>query len=123
MATKANIKIKDFTETEKWTVQQALNERWASNKVELQLADVDVRLRPGDRELSVCPALFWEVDGSNFVIIKIGRTTYKTQFYYKGRDQYGTAVPSFDNIHDCIVTVLQVHADLERDKKIEKESS
>jgi hypothetical protein len=122
MATKANRMIKDFTDTEKWTVQQTLNERWVNDKVEIQLADVDVRLRPGDRELSTCPALFWEVGGSNFVIIKIGPASYKTQFYYKGRDQYGTAVPSFDNIHDCIVTVLQVHTDLELGKKIEKES-
>ncbi len=64
-------------------------------------------------ELSTCSALYWEYDGSNFVIFKIGRSTYKTQFYYKGRDQYGTSVPSFDNILDCVVTVLQVHADLE----------
>ncbi len=116
MATKANIKIKDFSETDVWTVQQTLDERWGKDKTELQFADVDVRLRSADRELSTCPALFWEYKESNFVIFKIGRSTYKTQFYYKGRDQYGTSVPSFDNVLDCIVTVLQVHADLERGK-------
>lgn len=116
MSTKANIKIKDFSETDKWTVQQTLDERWGKGKTETQLADVEIRLRPGDRDLSTCPALFWEHENSNFVIFKIGRSTYKSQFYYKGRDQYGTAVPTFDNILDCIVTVLQVRADLERDK-------
>ena len=116
MATKANIKIKDFSETDVWTVQQTLDERWGKGKIEAQLADVEIRLRPGDRELSTCPALFWEYKNSNFVIFKTGRSTYKTQFYYKGRDQYGTEVPSFDNILDCVVTVLQVHSDLERDK-------
>jgi len=116
MATKANIKIKDFSDTDVWAVQQTLDERWGKDKTDIQLADVEVRLRSADRELSTCPALFWDHDDSNFVIFKIGRSTYKTQFYYKGRDQYGTAVPSFDNVLDCIVTVLQVHADLERDK-------
>lgn len=121
MATKANIKIKDFSETDIWTVQQTLDERWGKDKTELQLADVEVRLRASDRDLSLCPAIFWEFENSNFVIFKIGGSTYKTQFYYKGRDQYGTAVPTFDNILDCIVTVLQVHADLERDKSQQTE--
>ena len=116
MATKDNIKIKDFSDTAIWTVRQTLDERWGKGKTETQLADVEIRLRPGDRELSTCPAIFWEYEGSNFIIFKIAESTYKTQFYYKGRDQYGTAVPDFDNILDCVVTVLQVHADLERDK-------
>ena len=123
MSTKANIKIKDFSESDIWTIQQTLDERWGKDKVETQLADVDIRLRPGDRELSTCPAVFWEFEDSNFVVFKIGRSTYKTQFYYKGRDQYGTAVPSFDNILDCIVTVLQVHADLESEKAQQAEKN
>jgi len=106
-------KIKDFDDTESWIVQETLNERWPNEDIELQLADVEVRIRSGDRELTTCPALFWEFQGTNFVIFKIGRKTYKTQFYYKGREQYGTSVPNFDNIHDCVVTVLQVHTDLE----------
>ncbi len=122
MAAQEQKRIKDFSDTEKWTVKQTLDERWAKGKVDIQLADVDVRLHPADKELTSCPALFWEVAGSNFVIFKIGQSLYKTQFYYKGRDQYGTAVPEFDNIHDCIVTVLQVHADLERDNNLNKES-
>ncbi len=123
MTTKADIKIKDFSESDIWTIQQTLDERWGKDKVELQLADVEIRLRPGDRELSTCPAIFWEFEDSNFVVFKIGRSTYKTQFYYKGRDQYGTAVPSFDNILDCIVTVLQVHADLESAKAQQEEKN
>jgi len=121
MVTKANIKIKDFSDTDSWTVQQTLDERWGKGNTEIQLADVEVRLRSNDRELSVCPAFFWEYQDSHFIIFKIGRSTYKTQFYYKGRDQYGTSMPSFDNILDCVVTVLQVHADLERDKAQQNE--
>lgn len=122
MATKANIKIKDFSDTDIWTVQQTLDERWTKSKTEIQLAELEVRLRSADRELSICPALYWEHEESHFVIFKIGRSTYKTQFYYKGREQYGTAVPSFDNVLDCVVTVLQVHADLEIGLSQQKES-
>lgn len=122
MATKPNIKIKDFSDTDIWTVQQTLDERWSKCKTEIQRADLEVRLHPADRELSVCPALYWEYEGSHFVVFKIGRSTYKTQFYYKGRDQYGTTVPNFDNILDCIITVLQVHADLESGVAQQKEN-
>jgi hypothetical protein len=85
--------------------------------VELQQADVEVRLRPGERELTQCPAVFWEYKDSSFVVFKIADATYKTQFYYLGRDQYGTNIEDFDNIHGCVITILQVHADLESDKK------
>ena len=122
MATKANIKIKEFSDTDVWTVQQTLDERWTKCKTEIQKADLEVRLRSADRELSTCPALYWEYEDSHFVIFKIGRSTYKTQFYYKGRDQYGTSVPSFDNVLDCVITVLQVHADLESSLSQQQES-
>ena len=122
MAAEANNKIKDFSDTDVWTVQQTLDERWTQCKTEIQKAELEVRLHRGDRELSICPALYWEYDSSHFVIFKIADSTYKAQFYYKGRDQYGTEVSSFDNILDCVVTLLQVHADLERGIELKKES-
>ncbi|MCK5662639.1 MAG: hypothetical protein KAI17_04090 [Thiotrichaceae bacterium] len=50
MATKANIKIKDFSDTDVWTVRQTLDERWGKDKTDIQLADVEVRLRSADLE-------------------------------------------------------------------------
>ncbi|MFK5986796.1 MAG: hypothetical protein QM479_15425 [Pseudomonadota bacterium] len=111
------MQIKDFNETELWTIQEILNERWKKRKVELQQADVEIKLFPGDRELTECPAVFWEYRKSSFVIFKVADTSYKGQFYYLGREQYGTNVTDFDNIHDCVVTILQVHADLETEKR------
>ena len=69
--------IKDFTDTALWTIQETLNEHWAKNGVELQEADVELRLHPGARELTECPAVFWEYKDSSFVIIKIAESTYK----------------------------------------------
>ncbi len=116
LVSKDVVKIKDFNDTETWTIQETLNERWGKNKVHLEPADVEIRLRPSDRELTEVPAVFWEYNGSNFVIFKVADDRYKAQFYYKGRQQYGTNISEFDNIHDCVVTVLQVHADLEAKK-------
>ena len=115
-----DIKIKDFSDTELWTIQETLNERWSKNEVELQSADVEIRLHPGDRTLTECPAVFWEYKDSSFVIYKVAESTYKAQFYYLGRDQYGTNIEDFDNIHDCVITILQVHVDLESKKTSQK---
>jgi len=57
----------------------------------------------GHRELAQCPALFWQVD----------EKIYRCQFYYCGYQQYGTGKNEFDDIVDCVVTMLQVHADRE----------
>lgn len=105
--------IPDITEAEQWSVQSTLKERWANREIELQLADVEIRMYPDDRELTQCPALFWQVDDASFVIIKTDEKNYRCQFYYRGYQQYGTGKNEFDDIVDCIVTMLQVHADRE----------
>jgi Zn-dependent metalloprotease len=68
---------------------------------------------PQVRELTHCPAIFWEVDDASFVIIKTVKRLYRRQFYYRGFQQYGTSETEFDDMNDCTVTLLQVHADKE----------
>jgi len=105
--------IPDFTVTEQWTVESTLKERWADRAVELQLADVEIKLYPEDRETTECPAVFWQVDDANFVIIKVAERSYRSQFYYRGFQQYGTGKLEYDDLADCVTTMLQVHADKE----------
>ena len=105
--------VPDFTEAEQWSVETTLKERWPDQPPELQLADVEIRMYPQDRELTVCPAIFWEVGATSFVIIKVAEKAYRSQFYYRGFQQYGTGKTDFDDITDCVVTTLQVHADKE----------
>jgi hypothetical protein len=105
--------IKDITETEQWTVMSTLKERWANKSIELQRADVEIKMMPHDRELTTCPALFWQVNETSFIIIKTGERNYRSQFYYKGFQQYGTGKIEFDDLTDCVTTLLQVHADKE----------
>jgi hypothetical protein len=115
--------IKDISDTEQWAVSTTLKERWPGLDVDLQLADVEIKLMPHDRELTTCPALFWQVSDTSFVLVKVGERTYRSQFYYKGFQQYGTGKSEFDDIVDCVTTLLQVHADKEADLREEKENS
>lgn len=105
--------VTDFTETETWAIETTLKERWPGQNIGLQLADVEIKMFPDDRELSEVPAIFWQVDDANFVIIKVGDRSYRCQFYYRGYQQYGTGKSEFDDITDCLVMLLQVHADKE----------
>ncbi len=106
--------IKDVTDTEQWAVSSTLKQRWPNQQVEIQLADVEIKLFPHDRELTTCPALFWQVGETSFIIVKVGERTYRSQFYYRGYQQYGTGKSEFDDIADCVTTLLQVHAKPEK---------
>lgn len=105
--------VPDFTEAKQWAVETTLKERWPGKDLEIQLADVEIKMHPTDRELTVCPAIFWEVGSTSFVSIKVAERAYRSQFYYRGFQQYGTGKPEYDDITDCVVTMLQVHADKE----------
>ena len=107
--------IPDFNDTELWTVRNALKERYGED-IQIDLADCEVRLNPSDRTLANRPGIYWSARGANFIILKISETEYRCQFFYRGFQQYGTGKPSFDNISDCVVTLLQVQADHERNE-------
>jgi hypothetical protein len=115
--------IKDFSDAEQWAVNTTLRERWPKLDLDIQLADVEIKMYPHERELTVCPALFWQVGETSFIVIKVGDRAYRSQFYYKGFQQYGTGKSEFDDIADCITTLLQVHADKESDLRREKEKT
>lgn len=115
--------IKDFTDTEQWAVSTTIKERWSDQDIEIQLADVETKLMPHERELTTCPAVFWQVGETSFVIVKTGERAYRSQFYYKGFQQYGTGKTEFDDIADCVTTLLQVHADKEADLRKEQEEN
>jgi len=104
--------IPDISETEKWVVQTTLRERYGDD-VPLQLADAEIRLHASDRELSSCPVVYWERQGCHFVIFKTGERRYRSQFFYRGFQQYGTGVHEYDDLSECIVSLLQVQADYE----------
>jgi hypothetical protein len=85
--------------------------------VPVQVADAEVQLDPEDEKLTDCPTLYWEERGAHFVVIKIGDSRYTGQFFYSETTQFGTGKPMFDNLGDCVVTLLQVQADHEQQMK------
>ena len=109
--------IPDFTETELWTLRSALTERYGT-PVDVQLGDSEVRLNPESSTLAQCPVAYWAVGGANFVIFKIGETEYRSQFYYRARDQFSTGRDYYDNLGECVTILLQVQADHERKKNL-----
>jgi hypothetical protein len=102
--------IPDITESERWIIDSTLKERYG-HAVELQLADAEIRLMPSDRELSSCPVVYWNEEGCNFIIFKTGDRRYRCQFFYRGYQQYGTGVYEYDDLTECIVSLLQTQAD------------
>ena len=61
-----------------------------------------------------CPAVYWSARGAEFVVAKTGESRFRTQFFYASGEQFGTGRNEYDQLGDCVVTVLQVQADDER---------
>ncbi len=104
--------VPDISDNETWVIRTTLKERY-SEDVDLQIADSEIRLRPSDRELTACPVWYWEHQGCHFVIFKTGTRKYRSQFFYRAYQQYGTGVREYDDITECVVSLLQAQADHE----------
>ncbi|MDD5241146.1 MAG: hypothetical protein PHG47_05390 [Sulfuricella sp.] len=104
--------IPDFTETECWVANATLKERYG-HAVEVQQADVELRLDPGVPELTACPALVWKERGAGFVVSKVGDNRFRCQFFYSVREQYGTGRSEYDDLLECVVALLKLQADHE----------
>lgn len=103
----------DFTESELWTLRQTLKERYA-REINVDLGDAEIRLHPDDRTLAVRPVAVWRERGVSFAIMKVGHNKFRAQFYYRGFQQYGTGRDEYDDLLQCVVTLLQVQSDHER---------
>lgn len=112
--------IPDFTPEETRLVEDTLKERYNEAK-ELAVVDVELRLYPDDRELTECPAFYWEHNDCHFILAKTGKDQFFSQFFYGNREQFGTGRDRYDDLYKCVMTLLQVQADHERDRNMEKD--
>jgi hypothetical protein len=108
--------ITDFSDSDLQLLGQILFERY-TRLVPIQSADAELQLDPQQETLTLCPSLYWEERGANFVVIKIGDNRFRCQFFYSDQEQFGTGREFYDNLGDCVVTMLQVQADHERAQK------
>ena len=102
--------IEDYTDSELWLIKSTLKERYGKD-VDIQLADIELRLNPYATELTPCPAAYWEDEGCHFIVCKSGDSRYRCQFYYCVHQMYGTGVEEYDDLSECTVSLLQVQAD------------
>jgi hypothetical protein len=58
--------------------------------------------------------LYWQERGANFVVFKVAAKRFRAQFYYGEAEQFGVGKDEFDELGDCVVTLLQVQSDHER---------
>lgn len=105
--------VPDFTETEQKLVSALLLKRYAK-LVLPQLADSELQLDALSDELTLCPTLYWNERGAQFVVSKVTDGRYRSQFFYSDTEQYGTGRTEYDDLEDCVVTLLQVQSDHER---------
>jgi len=103
--------IPDFNESELWTVHTTLKERYGRD-VEVQLAETEVRLNLHTTDMVPCPAIYWRADdGCHFLVVKTGAERYRCHFFYRVHHMFGTGIEEYDNLTECMVTLLQVQAD------------
>jgi len=106
--------IPDFNDADRWVVETALKERYGKI-VRTEAADSEIRLDPSLPQVTVCPTLYWEQNGVEFVIFKIDPDRYRSQFFYSALEQFGTG-RDFDELAECVVTTLRLQADHEKDR-------
>jgi len=111
--------IPEVDEGERRVVESALEERYGRT-VATQLAEVELKLAPEDEELTACPTLYWEERDAAFVIAKVAAGRYRTMFFYPGDfggEQYGAGRREYDDLAECVLTVLRVQADHEKERR------
>lgn len=109
--------IADFNGSEIWAIRTTLKERYAKD-IELQLADSELRLNPEGSDMTLCPTVYWEIPPVSFVIFKTGSERYRCQFFYGSTEHYGTGIEEYDNISECVTSLLQIQADHEGQKSL-----
>lgn len=113
--------IPDFTDNELWVIETTLRERYGA-PMEIQLAESELRLDPHSAELTGCPTVYWRHEKCHFTVCKTDEHRYRAQFFYRLYQMYGTGVEEFDDVGECVVTLLQMQADHERQETGEHQS-
>ena len=111
--------IPAIDDAERCVIESTLRERYGK-RVEVQFADVELKLSPGEERLTACPSVYWEERGAAFVVCRVDGGRWRTMFFYPGDfggEQYGTGRPDYDDLVECVATVLRLQADHEKERR------
>ena len=111
-------RIPQIDDAERWVVESTLRERYG-HRVATQLADTELRVRANDQTLTACPTLYWEERGAAFVIVKVADGRWRAMFFYpqeEVEEQFGAGRPEYDDLLDCVTSVLRAQADHEKER-------
>ena len=108
----------EIDDAERWVVESALRERYG-HRVATQLADTELRVAPGAKALTARPTLYWEERGAAFLVVKVADGRWRAMFFYPAdalEEQFGAGRPEYDDLLDCITSVLRAQADHEKER-------
>ena len=101
-----------MTDTEHWVVTHAVKERFGK-EVPIEDVETEIRLHIDHRELTLCPGFYWIERICHFVLSKTGESRYRSMFFYRIRDRFATGREEYDDIGDCVTTLMKMQADEE----------
>lgn len=114
--------LTDFSDLEKHIIQSSVDERWGKGKVVAEEVEVELRLAKGDRELTLCPAMYWQHGDCHFLISKVDGQSgidggrYRSQFFYSPQQQFNTGIEEYTDLVECALSLLRLQADHESER-------
>ncbi len=112
----SNKRPPDFTKDEVILITATLRERYGRS-IEVEQADAEIRLSPAIPELTECPIVYWEVDKCHFIIARADKHHFICHFYYRLYQTYGTEKRRYDDLFDCVVSLLKSQAEYEEKER------
>ncbi|MBF2761545.1 MAG: hypothetical protein ISN28_15010 [Ectothiorhodospiraceae bacterium AqS1] len=102
----------DLSEEEVAIVRGKIEGRWRNEDIDIHLADVEFSPE-ASTPTRECPAIFWQMRGCNFLVVKLGIDRYRAEFFYSDMERYGVGIDEFSTIGECALTLLRIQADHE----------
>ena len=57
------------------------------------------------------------------MVVKVGEGAYRSQLFYRVHQQFGTGVEEYNDLTECVVTLLQMQAGHEAKRQAEEASA
>ena len=102
--------IPGFNPNERRAIEAAMIYRYGQ-LVELQDADIEIRLVPGSEDLTTVPGIYWNERNVQFVVCKLVGQRYRSYLFFSEDNQYRIGEQDYDVIEDCVRNLLQLQVD------------